>query len=81
MQSAILAAGGVPPLLRLIREGSAASQEAASRAIWHLCASLESQGVLVACGAVEELVALSRNGSPAAQDTAAAVITSCICTV
>ena len=74
MQSAILAAGGVPPLLRLIREGSAASQEAASRAIWHLCASLESQGVLVACGAVEELVALSRNGSPAAQDTAAAVI-------
>ena len=74
LQDQIIEAGGVPPLLRLIRTGSERAQEHAARAVWHLCASVDNQGVLVECGAVSDLVALSKGGTPAAQELAAAVI-------
>ena len=74
MQDAIIAAGGVPTLITLLRTGSKVSQEHAARAIWHLCAAPDNQGLIVDAGAVAELVALSRVGSPAAQELSAAVI-------
>ena len=74
MQQAILRAGGVPPLLRLVRDSSPVCQHLAARAVWHLCGTIDHQGTLVERGAVADLVGLSRAGSPAAQEVAAAVI-------
>ena len=74
MQDAIIAAGGVPPLITILRTGSKLSQEHAARAIWHLCAATDNQGVIVDGGVVTELVTLSRVGSAQAQELSAAVI-------
>lgn len=60
MQDKIIEEGGVPPLLTLLRLGSQVSQEHAARAIWHLCAATDNQGLIVDCGAIAELVALSK---------------------
>ena len=74
MQERIIDEGGVPPLLMLLRIGSELAQEHAARAIWHLCATTDNQGVIVDCGAIAELVALSKTGSAKAQELAAAVV-------
>ena len=74
MQDTILAAGAVPPLLQLLRNGSQLARENACRLLWRLCADLHNQGTLVDCGAISELVTLSKVGSPKAQELAAAVI-------
>ena len=74
MQDAVIDAEGVAPLLRLVRLGSSLAQEHAARAVWHLCARTENQGVLVESGAVTEMVGLSKAGSDKAQELAAAVI-------
>ena len=72
MQAAIIRAGGVPPLLLLIKLGSQLGQEHAARAIWHLAALTEMQMELVDCKAIPELVQLLKVGSPFAQEMAAA---------
>ena len=74
MQDAIIAADGIQPFITLLRTGSKVSQEHAARAIWHLCAAPDNQGLIVDAGAVAELVALSRVGSAQAQELSAAVI-------
>ena len=74
MQERIIDEGGVPPLLMLLRIGSKLAQEHAARAIWHLCATTDNQGVIIDCGAIAELVALSKTGSAKAQELAAAVV-------
>ena len=74
MQLAIMRAGGVQPLLMLLRLGSSVSQEQCTRCIWHLCASVDNQGAIVDAGAISDLVALSKTGSAKAQELAAAVI-------
>jgi hypothetical protein len=74
VQDAVIRAGGVPPLLSLLRIGSATSQENAARALWHLCEATDNQGVVVGAGAITDLVALSKTGSAKAQELAAAVI-------
>merc|ERR1711938_350884 len=63
MQDAVIDEKGVPPLLRLLRNGSAAAAEYAARAVWHLCAATHNQGMIVDCGAISDLVALSKVGS------------------
>ena len=72
LQDAIIDAGGVPPLLIFIRQGSQIGQEHAGRAVWHLAADVENQQTIVSCGTIPELVALMRLGSPRAQEVAAA---------
>ena len=72
MQGAIIRAGGVPPLLTIIRLGSQLGQEHAARAIKNLAAYTEMQMQLVDCRAIPELVQLLRVGSPFAQEMAAA---------
>ena len=74
MQNAVIDAQGVSPLLTLLRIGSPLAQEKATRAIWHLCASTDNQGVIVEAGAISELVSLSKTGTSQAQELAAAVI-------
>ena len=74
MQDAIIKAGGVPPLLNLVRLGSQLAQENATRAVWHLCAATVNQGVIVHAGAIADLVALSKTGSAKGAELAAAVI-------
>ena len=74
MQDAIIEAGGVPPLLNLLKTGSPRSQEYAISAIWHLCHETYNQKAVVECGVIVELVALSKAGSAKAQGLAAAVI-------
>ena len=74
MQDAIIADGGVTPLLALVRSGSPEAQEHAARAIYHIATSPENQDVIVENGSIPELVVLIRDGSTAAQEVGAAVI-------
>ena len=74
LQQIVLDAGGVPPLLALLRLGSPLAQEHAARAVWHLCEMMPSQAYIVECGAIGDLVGLSKNGSIKGQELAAAVI-------
>ena len=75
MQAAILDAGGVSPLLNLIRSGSShAALEQAARAIWHLCALVNSQAIIVDAGTIPELISLLKTGSVAAQEVACGAI-------
>ena len=76
MQSAIIQASGVPPLLTLIRLGSQLGQEHAARAIWHLSALTDRQMDLVDRGAIPDLVQLLKMGSLFAQEMAAAGLAS-----
>ena len=45
MQDAIIDAGGVPPLLSLIRGSTPEGQEHAARAIWFLCSNLTTRSI------------------------------------
>lgn len=72
LQDAIIDAGAVAPLLKLIRLGSQLGQEHAARAIWHLSDLRERQMDLVSCGAIPDLVQLIKVGSMMAQEMAAA---------
>lgn len=74
IQDAVIAQGGIAPLLIMLRLASELGQEYAARVLWHLCASVHNQGTVVAEGTIVELVALSRTGSEKAQELAAAVI-------
>ena len=88
IQAAIIQAGGVVPLLAIVRGVSSAlsiasgmscaisagAQEHAARAIWNLAASPDNQDVIVENGAIPELVTLVRDGSPRAQEVGAAVL-------
>ena len=74
MQGEIISAGGVPPLLALLKSGSIVSQEHAARATWTLCMAPENQKVIVDSGAIPELVALCKTGSESGKGYAAAVI-------
>ena len=74
MQSVVIDEKGVPPLLLLMRNGSALAQVEACRAVWHLCEEVDNQGAVVNCGVIADLVLLSRVGDAKAQELAAAVI-------
>ena len=74
MQRALIDAGCLPQMLTLIKSGSPEAQEAAARAILHLCATAESQALVVDGGAIVDLVGLCRHGNAAAQSVAAAVL-------
>ena len=76
MQDAIIEAGGVYPLLQMIRLSQLASlaQEHAARTLWYLCEHVENQREIVNLGAINEFVMLLRHGNPNAQEAAAAGI-------
>ena len=74
MQDEIIREGAILHLLNIMRNGTQLGQEYAVRAIWHLCASIENQGVVVDGGALPELVMLSKTGSDKSQELSAAVI-------
>ena len=88
IQEAILQAGGVVPLLAIVRgvasalsvsSGmssaiSAGAQEHAARALWNLAASPDNQDLIVENGAIPELVTLVREGSSRSQEIGAAVL-------
>ena len=88
IQEAILQAGGVVPLLAIVRGVASASsvssgmssaisagaQEHAARALWNLAASPDNQDLIVENGAIPELVTLVREGSSRSQEIGAAVL-------
>jgi vacuolar protein 8 len=74
MQDEMIREGAILHLLNIMRNGTQLGQEYAVRAIWHLCASIENQGVVVDGGALPELVMLSKTGSDKSQELSAAVI-------
>lgn len=70
-QVAIVKAGGIPPLVSLLRSGSANAQEMAAGAIAAVSEDATNQKALMKAGAILPLVQLLRGGSANAQVHAA----------
>jgi hypothetical protein len=66
---ALYNAGAVPPLVRILKDGTAKAQECASKALHALVQGKpEHQAAMVECGAVAPLVMLLRAGSAKVQE-------------
>ena len=56
---AIAAAGGIPPLVALVRDGGTAGERKyAARALWHLAENADNKVAIAAAGGIPPLVAL-----------------------
>lgn len=65
-----MAAGGVPPLVALVRSGTDAQKTFASEALWHLSELAENQIVIANAGGVPALVSLVRDGDEVQRENA-----------
>lgn len=70
----IARAGGIPPLVELVKSERSGPHENASRAIWQLAQTADNQHAIAKAGGVNPLVALLSTGSAATQRHAAAAI-------
>ncbi|KAH8092393.1 hypothetical protein JL720_5363 [Aureococcus anophagefferens] len=68
---AIAAAGGIAPLVELVRSGSADAKDSAARALGNLaCANDDNQVAIAAAGGIAPLVEVVRSGSDRAKASA-----------
>jgi vacuolar protein 8 len=64
----------VPPLVKLLREGTAKAREHAAGILWHLVSEPSNRRVVIKHKAIPPLVHLLEHGTPEAQQHAAAVL-------
>lgn len=71
---AIVEAGGIAPLVELVRDGSEDAKEAAAWALSNLALNDDNEMAIVEAGAIVPLVELVRGGSEGAKEQAAAAL-------
>ena len=71
---AIAAAGGIPPLVALVRDGDAGGKEQAAGALRSLAVNADNQVAIARAGGIEPLVALARSGTDGQKEHAAAAL-------
>jgi vacuolar protein 8 len=69
-----VAAGGVEPLIGMIRDGNKVAKERAAGVLWGVASAAENQLSVANAGAIAPLVALTRNGTDTAKEHAAGVL-------
>ena len=65
MRESLAAAGAVPPLVAMLRDGTAEEQAAAAEALWKLARNTANKKTIAAAGGIEALVKLTRKGDTA----------------
>jgi hypothetical protein len=71
VKTAIVKAGGIRPLVRLVATESAGASQAAAKALWNLSLVDANKRAIGRAGAIKPLVHLLTNGPPAAREAAA----------
>ena len=70
-KAAIAAAGGIPPLVRLLGSSIAGVQQHAARTLWYLARNDANKAAIAAAGVIPPLVLLLGSGSELMQEGAA----------
>jgi len=74
VKSAIVKAGGIRPLVRLVSMDCPGASQAAAKALWNLSLVDAYKRLIGQEGAVKPLVQLLRHGAPAAREAAAGAL-------
>ena len=74
MRGALAAAGALPPLVAMLRNGTAEEQAAAAKALWKLARNAANTAAIVAAGALVPLAALVRDGDAQGKANAAGAL-------
>ena len=74
VQVAIAQAGGVAPLVALVRDGTSAQKTAAAGALRNLAANADNQLAISQAGGIKPLLALARDGTDEQRALAAAAL-------
>jgi vacuolar protein 8 len=74
IKKSIATAGGVPPLIQLLRDGSADTKEIAAGVLRNLARNEENQSVITDAGGIPPLVQLLKDGTFGAKEQAVVVL-------
>ena len=70
----ITKAGGIPPLVALVRDGTALQKEHAAGALWNLAGDTDNRVAIAQAGGIPPLVALARDGTAQQKKEAAGAL-------
>ena len=72
--SAIVTAGGLPPLIGLVANGNLMARERAASALWHLSVEAATCDAIAKAGGIPSLAQLLDDGTPTSHEIAIATL-------